>query len=268
MDQIWADLPRVWARKALKKVGLPATPEVGVLGSAVRKLRNQIESDLGLDLHVSNALLTTTHLIAFYEDDAEDICEYAGIEHIRPQIYMAPPLWETAAAYAGYGQGLCDHFQNETLCNYENRNVLPTNKIMAVHYSRAALTVSYATLQPATWLFEPTVFRRDNFSLGGDTISGYSNQDQYWQDVKSALLDVMVDTPTLPKPSFLILTGDDLATGYFLQYLREVMQGHLGYAPFIYFDDARLAAARGAAELRRRTSYRKKFPWEKWSAVP
>ncbi len=102
------------ARKALKKVGLPASPEVGVLGSAVRKLRSQIESELGI--HVANAILTTTHLVAMYEDDAEDICEYASIKHVPVQIFMAPPIWETSAAYAGYGLGLCEHYKNETEC--------------------------------------------------------------------------------------------------------------------------------------------------------
>jgi hypothetical protein len=96
------------------------------------KLRSQIESDLKIT--VSDATLTTTHLVALYQDDVEDICEQAGFEYVIPKELYKPILWETSSAYAGYGFGLCEHWQNDTQCQIEN-NKFPFTPVFAVHYS-------------------------------------------------------------------------------------------------------------------------------------
>lgn len=262
MDQYFLDQPRVQARRALKKLGLPASPEVGVLGNTVKKLQTQIETEFGI--HIANAVLTVTHLRAFYEDDAEDLCEYAGIKHVTPFISLPPPVWETSAAFAGYGFGLCENYKNETACNAEF--YYNSTSIMAVHYSRSALTASLPTLYSATHLYRESAFdRRDDFSLGSDAIAKYRNPEQYWKAVRDLLLDLMT-TSYSPNPEFIIVTGDSMVHRVFMEHLEEVVQEHLGSVPPIYSDGADIVAAIGAAEIRRRASYRKKYPWEDWSA--
>jgi len=59
------DQPRVLARTLAKKAGLPATPEVGILATVIKKLRSQIESDLKIT--VSDGTLTTTTLWPYTE---------------------------------------------------------------------------------------------------------------------------------------------------------------------------------------------------------
>jgi hypothetical protein len=149
MEEFFMDQPRVMARTIAKKAGLPATPEVGVLSTVIKKLRSQIESDLKIT--VSDGTLTTTHLVALYRDDIFDICDYAGIWNIVPNHLWNPVLWETSSAYAGYGFGLCEHWQNDTQCQIENHELSQTT-VLAVHYSRAALTSSLAWIRTALGL--------------------------------------------------------------------------------------------------------------------
>jgi hypothetical protein len=248
MQEYFDDIPRVLARRALKKAGLPASPDVGVLATVIKKLRSRIESDLKITL--SDATLTTTHLEALYQDDVEDICENAGFKYIIPKSLFQPILWETSSAYAGYGFGLCEHWQNDTQCRLEN-NEFPFTPVLAIHYSRTALTSTHATIRSAIGTSEPWGFRVENFELGSDAKAAYTNEDDYWRDVKAALLQVMLKFPTMEKPVKIILTGD-MVRGEFLHKLEEAMKDHMGRAVPIFSDDALVVAAKGAAEFRRR----------------
>ena len=157
------DLPRVKARAALKQLGLPASFEVGVLGSMVKTLRTRIE--LKFSIQISSGSLTITHLIAFYEEDAEDVSEYSGIQHVKPSIPDFPAFWESATAFVGYGFGLYEHYKNETRCWDENRD-FPDRYIIAAHYTRSALTMSLPVLYSGFQLYEPPHRRVENTVLG------------------------------------------------------------------------------------------------------
>ena len=109
--EYWADVPRKTARLALKTVGLPASYEVGVLAAVVHHLRSQLESDFGIN--ISEAVFTSSHLIALYQDDLEDVAENLGIRYVVPRLQFKPILWETAASYAGHGFGMCKHWQDQ-----------------------------------------------------------------------------------------------------------------------------------------------------------
>lgn len=104
-------MPRRAARVALKTLGLPASYEVGVLAQVIRHLRSQLESDFGIS--ISEAVFTSSHLLALYQDDLEDAAENVGIKYVTPASQFKPILWETAAAYAGHGLGLCKHWTDE-----------------------------------------------------------------------------------------------------------------------------------------------------------
>lgn len=146
MDEYFADIPRVMARRLLKKAGLPASHDVGVLAGVIKDLRGKIESQLGIA--VTDATLTVPHLEALYQDDVEDICENAGFKYVIPKSMFQPMLWEPSSAYAGYGFGLCEHWRDETACEKEK---FPSEQVLAVHYSRAALTSTLATVRSAGW---------------------------------------------------------------------------------------------------------------------
>jgi len=248
MQQYFDDIPRVTERRLRKKVGLPATADVGILATVIKKLRSQIESDLKIT--VSDATLTTTHLEALYQDDVEDICEYAGFKYATPGSLQRPILWETSSAYAGYGLGICKHWQNHTQCGIESA-AFPSLDVLAVHYSRTALTSTLAVIRVALGTWDPVYRRVENFNLGSDAKASYASEDDYWRNVKGALLQRMLEIPAMKKPVRIILTGD-MVHGDFMHMLEEAMKDHIGEVPPIFSDDAVVVAAKGAAEFRRR----------------
>ncbi|KIN00706.1 hypothetical protein OIDMADRAFT_146091 [Oidiodendron maius Zn] len=246
MDEYFKDIPRVMARRTRKKAGLPASHDVGVLSGVIRELRSQIESDLGIT--ISDATLTTTHLEALYQDDVEDICEYAKLKYIIPKAMFHPILWEASSAYAGYGFGLCKHWRNDTRCQEE---LFPSTHVLAVHYSRTALTSTLATIRTAIGALEPLSMRMVSFELGWDARKKYASEQEYWRNVKAAIVQRMVETPAMEKPKSIVLTGD-MVDGEFRKALEEAVMEHMGRVPPVFAQDALVVAAKGAAEFRRR----------------
>lgn len=186
MDQYFQDQPRVAARAARKKLGLPASSDVGALSTVIKTLKAQIESDLRIT--VEDATLTTTHLQALYIDDVPDICEYVGFKYLIPNHFYRDILWETASAYAGYGYGLCEHWQDDEQCQAE-KGELPDLSVLAVHYSKTAVTSTLAEIQSALGTWDPVNRRVENFQLGSDAMSRYRNEDDYWFDVKKKCIE-------------------------------------------------------------------------------
>jgi hypothetical protein len=246
--QYWADQPRMAARLALKTIGLPASYEVAVLANVIRHLRSKLESDYGIS--ISEAVFTSSHLVALYQDDLEDAAWNVGIKYVTPKSQFQPILWETATAYAGHGLGICEHWQDEDRCKEEEAQ-LPSITILAVHYSRNALTVSLPKIWAAVAVWEPDYRHIENFTLGSDVISGYSNPEDYWTDVRGALSGTMLEFTSFPKPTKILITGDK-AYGYFMEFLEETIKDHIGSVPPIISEDAVVVAAKGAAEFMRR----------------
>jgi hypothetical protein len=164
-----------------------------------------------------------------------------------------PLFWETSAAYAGYGLGLCEHYKNKTSCDAEDR-AHPEEHVLAVHYSRAALGSSLAVLWDAAALSEPDLLHLEDFTLGRDAVKDYPSPEEYWDNVRRGLLRPMVENPYAQKPGFVIVTGD-MVDDTFIGVLKDTLQGHLGQAPRIYSEGAATVASKGAAELKRRIPY-------------
>ncbi|PGH10218.1 hypothetical protein AJ79_05473 [Helicocarpus griseus UAMH5409] len=248
-QQYWTDIPRRIRRALRKKSGLPASREVGVLGRQIRKLRRKIESDLSI--RVKDAPIAVQHLVALYQDDVEDVAHYAGIEYSEPSGLFHPVLWESGSAYSGYGFGFCKNYTDEEQCRAEDID-RPRIRVFAVHYSRAALGVSMVEVSSGVHPWEPDYRHNENFTLGADAVDSYSSDIDYWADVKAALLDIMVPWTILKKPEKILLTGDMVRGEKFMHVLKTTVEGHLGYVPPIYSDDATVVVAKGAAEMRRR----------------
>jgi hypothetical protein len=188
--------------------------------------------------------------VALYRDDIFNICDYAGFWNIVPNHLWNPVLWETSSTYAGYGFGLCEHWQNETQCRIEEEKSSRTT-VLAVHYSRAALTSSRAWISTALGLWETDHMRVENFRLGSDAKARYETEEEYWHDVKSALIQPLGENPLIDKPIKILLAGD-MIYGKFIDVLKEAMMDSIGIIPPIFVDDPVVVAAKGAAEFRRR----------------
>ncbi|KAF8848382.1 hypothetical protein BDZ45DRAFT_732963 [Acephala macrosclerotiorum] len=246
--EYWADQPRKGARMALKTLGLPASYEVGILAQVIQHLRSQLEFDFGIS--ISEAVFTSSHLLALYQDDLEDAAENGGIKYVAPRWQFKPILWETAAAYAGHGLGMCKHWRDEDRCREENTQ-LPETTVLAVHYSHNALTVSLAEIQTAFDTWEPDYRRVENFALGSNAIPGYPSSNEYWANVKETLLQIMDKYPLFARPKTVMVTGD-MAYGHFMKFLKETLYDYLGELPPILSSDAMAVVAKGAAEIMRR----------------
>ena len=256
MDEYFLDIPRVLARGALKKAGLPASIEVGIPASVVKEVRAQIEFDSNIT--VVDAVLATTHLVAIYEDGIVDICEIAGFTHITPEGAYEPMVFDTGYAYGGYGFGWCEHWQDDALCQNETVE-LPSRTVLGVHYSRTALVSTLADIQTPVGSREGYGKRIEDFTLGSDAKGRYGKEEDYWVDVKRTILLRMLETPYLTKADMVLSTGDMVEDADFRRVLEGGLREHLGWLPPIYDDDALVVSAKGAAELRRRG----KAPWGK-----
>jgi hypothetical protein len=224
-----------------------------VLADAVSQLRSRLEDTHGI--RVTEAVFTASHLLALYQDDLEDAADQLGIRYVTPKRQIRPFVWESAATYAGYGMGLCEHWEDDELCAKEERqmSIIPA---LSVHYTSVALTVALPRISFAVGAFEPEHAHVEHFTLGHDAIVGYPSTVEYWADVKSALVYLIDQLGQQPQR---IIVSGDRADTFFLGFVGATMRDHLGSTPTIYADLTEVVAARGAAELMRRGA----APWSK-----
>ncbi|KAI1142333.1 hypothetical protein F5Y05DRAFT_222803 [Hypoxylon sp. FL0543] len=249
MGEYFDDLPRREVRNGLTKVGLPASHDVGILAGVVKQLRSDFESEY--HIRVSEAVFTSTHLLALYQDDLMDLADHLGIKYVIPKRQFKPILWETASSYAGYGLGLCEHWRDEDRCTEETHS-LPKINLLSVHYSRTALTTALVPIKTAVGAFEPDPLHIENFTLGSDAIGDYPNPEDYWTGVKDVLLNALRRFPGYEGPHKIMMTGDMAQNEDFMKFVKDTIEQHRGLAPPIIYEDALTAAAKGAAELMRR----------------
>lgn len=198
--------------------------------------------------------ITTPNLVALYEEDLQDACEYAKIDCLGfPMQYKI--LYETSSAYAGYGFGLCDDYTDKAGCKKEQDD-MDSDVVMGVLFTRTALTVSLSVVKSAYYLYEPESRHLLNFDLGFDSPLHHENPQDYWSAVESQLKKFMVENPYFKRPDKVLLTGDCIEDEDFKQTLDRVLSDQMEKMPLILSDSAEFAAAMGAAELSKR------LPWD------
>jgi hypothetical protein len=261
MDEDFRDLPRKKARQARKKLGLPASYDVGVLASVLTPLRAKLEE--AFNVSISEAVVTAPHLLALYLDDMHDVAEYVGIKDVRPMRVWCDWVWECIAAYAGYGFGLCEHWRDRELCNGENK-AMGRMHVMMVHYTGNALTVSVPVVSDAAAAFEPRERHTERFDLGRearDEVPYKGDEAEYWAAVRNTLLNTWTWLDS-PMPDRIIMLGDDVDEE-FIGFVKKTVMDRWGSVPRLYSHLAETAAALGAAELHRRV-LPGNLDWPKW----
>lgn len=222
---------------------------MGVIAQVIIYLQSQLEKDFRIS--ISRAVFTSAHLLALYQDDLEDAACFAGIGYVIPKHQFKDILWETATTYVGHGLGLCEHWQDEATCRKEEMQ-LPEYTVFSVHYSRNALTTSLAIIQEAIAIWEPNYRHKENFTLGSDAISEYSNSDHYWAGVKETLLHTMTMFPGFGRPDMILVTGESVYFERFLEFLKRTLGDFLGQVPPILFSNPIEVSSQGAAEFMHR----------------
>ena len=230
-------------------MGLPASEEVGALAKILVELRIKVEDYLGTP--IESVGVTVPDLIALYSEDLQDAFEYVRLRYLSfPVRYDI--LYETSAAYAGYGLGLCSDYIDRVGCKKEQQD-MPSEVIMAVSYTRTVLTVTLSIVKSACYLYEPVNRRLTNFSLGYDAREELGSG--YWNEVSFNLEKIMMENPYYKRPSKIVLMGDCTDEEKFLMTLDRVLGKYVTEAPELLNDNPMFVAAKGVAEMAKRLPY-------------
>ncbi|KAI1272794.1 hypothetical protein F5Y07DRAFT_378829 [Xylaria sp. FL0933] len=248
MGDAISDIPRQLWRDTWKKLGLPCSRDVGKLSRMIRALRDQASNFVGEP--VSAAAISGPHLAALYLEDIQDAFEYLSLAYID-----LGPSWSfqhiptTLAAYAGNGLGICQDYKDEAACNEEERQ-MRSKYVLAVGYTLTSLTTSLATI--SDWQYLPERSTLENLRLG----YGYRHEESYWEEVRSVLRFPVVNTAIEKNISVVLVSGDADRKPRFIEVLGEVVDDVIDGVPAIADHEPEFSAAKGIAELAKRSIFR------------
>lgn len=248
---MWDDWPRQRLRSIQKKLGFPASEDVGKLASVIRGLKEAAEKQVA-PYKVTSAVVGIPHIPALYEEDVADAVEYVGMEYFTVKNWFRPMIWETAIGYAGYAQGLCSNYKDISAC-HEEQSRMPNEPILAVSYTANALTMAWPLMHTAFGLWEPTYRMKIKVDLGSDNKTSLG-EDYYWRSVRYEFHELFSRLRT-SKPEAVIVMGDQADDEMFQKVIDEAAAG-FGTNPNIFKNDSTFAAAKGAAEFMKRSPYR------------
>lgn len=248
MEEMWDDWPRQAWRSFRKRIGLPASSDVGILSSMLKDLVG-MASEHHIDASLDSAVVSFPGLVALCEQDIVDAATYVGLSLVKGQNNFQPR--EIYAAYAGHGMGLCESFMYKDKCRSEELG-MPVRNVLLVEYTKQALLLHDAPLREAVdVLFSQTTGVAASFDLGssnGGAVPGHADH------VKAFVLEHLrplhrFDEPK-PKEFTVIMTGDPDGVGdVSVQKGIERAIEELGTTAVVLTSTSEYVAARGAAEL-------------------
>ena len=251
----WDDQGRQFVRMLRKKIGLPASADVGYLASMIKSLRRAAEERL--QIPIFKAGITSPHLVALYTEDLRDACEYMGFTYLSfPTRYQL--LYETTAIYAGYGYGLCDDFTRKENCKKEQKD-MDFDTVVSILFTPTALTVAFSAMKSAYYLSEYDNRRLADFELGYNSRLRQYNENRYWMLVEEQLTAIINIEPYSDPPSKVLLVGEHIDHPSFRNALTKALGDRMN-SSLILDSDAKFIAAKGAAELARR------LPWDPYES--
>ncbi|KAM5345185.1 hypothetical protein ACJ41O_011047 [Fusarium nematophilum] len=134
-----------WRRSINKKLGRPATPDVGTLADMLASLRDAAGASLGTSL--DRVAVTSPPIAGLADYDMLDALQHAnlrpwlaatsGLPYSEPEPPFYPAgqypeeLSEAYAVMGAYGIGMCKRYWNVFGCDEENSR-RPTEKVMVV----------------------------------------------------------------------------------------------------------------------------------------
>ncbi|KAF1957328.1 hypothetical protein CC80DRAFT_547240 [Byssothecium circinans] len=219
-EDLWDDHPRQILRNIRKAVGLPASSDVAILSSVVRKLAKIAGPS-------SSTIISYPALPGLYQDDIADVATYLGIRVLPGNHRYAPHT--ITAAYAGHDMGLCESFLNEDKCTEEGLK-LPVRYTLLIEVKNMDLATSFdlGNADPS----EPDVFAKI--------------RDLVTQILRTKYGDV----PHPPEIIKVIMTGrpDRVSDAAFRRAINDGIKAS-GFEADILDDNPDYVSARGAAKL-------------------
>ncbi|KAF5724456.1 chitinase [Fusarium mundagurra] len=255
-----------------KKIGRPATPDVGIIATILVSLRDVTSAAVTSPL--DRVAVSHSRIQGLAEPDLWDALEHA---HIRPWVAACLPrpkvvlplpaagaypsqLLESYAVFAGHGKGLCKHYKNFWQCEEEQDNV-PLETTLVVGISPADLRGDIIRPWSAFTDLQPRRGDRTfvDLELG---LAASEDKPDFWARVTERLQGFCGTVPKGFRLDTILLTGENATHPAFLQALRSALVGN-GYlqresdsgGSFFHEGetviDPVFASARGAAQYAR-----------------
>ncbi|KAL9115234.1 MAG: hypothetical protein Q9227_001028 [Pyrenula ochraceoflavens] len=246
------DMPRQWKRQVRKRMGQPASTDVGILAELIQSLCGKAESYLGQT--ITEVLPITPHLTALYDEDLTDALEYLELKSplkSYPVKYLQTQ--ESCGAFAGHGLGICKSYSNLTACEEEKSN-LPTYRVMILSYTKEAFTASLAVTDQALGTHGFDYMNIEAFDLGSSYNDGPFDGD-YWDGIGYYIQYIWQSDHAREDVQKVILIGESATDEHFHFVVKETIESLQEETPEILVEDPTFVASRGAAQLHLRLKY-------------
>lgn len=210
-------------RRWNKFLGRPSTSEVGTIAKLINKLRTSADQKLKPDV-TKKALLTIPSLPGLSYEDLQDALEYAGLIMLSTHRHIGDKVSDTSAAFAGSGNGLCEHYDNVEACEDEEAD-MPISHILALSLSQTSFTAAYTYMQAAyRSILEKQVVHFDlglqNLPTNGKDIQG--KEALYWSRIRAVIVDV--GRASRGELSTLLLLGEDANNPGFIRTVQDTLR--------------------------------------------
>ncbi|KAL4916200.1 hypothetical protein BDW62DRAFT_186605 [Aspergillus aurantiobrunneus] len=212
-----------------KKLGRPATPEVGILGDFLHKLSLASHSALQACKGTLNETETDSDTVvvsaplfpALTQEDLNDALEYTGLRSwLTLPIPYPQRLSESRAAFGANGFGLCQNYKDLYDCKDEYEE-LPWEIVYYVSFTRHALYTNLDRYQAAFDLGSETEHYLFDSKAGANSLTDYPSSAVFWSYVGSQL-EVLPQQRRL-FPTKILLAGENATNPYFLRVLRDTL---------------------------------------------
>lgn len=209
------------------------------------QLRTLVDTRLGTGTTTS-VLPTMPNLPGLEEEDLQDALQYIGLRALVTHKHVRY-VWETSAAFAGMGFGLCVHPEDCDACEDEEAD-MPFRYVLALSLTNKSFSAAYTYMQSAFWSSHEAESVR--FELGLEN----EEEEMYWDKVKEAIVGVGWEAKR-PLDTLLLL-GEGVGHPEFVKTVQEaLLKLYQGSGPNIRswgLGESLYVAARGAAEFAKR----------------
>lgn len=253
VKRLRCDLEQV-RREARRRLELPITRESATLSKFVKKVRSAIEKELGTS--VTTIAPVAPQLVGWDSEDFQDALDLAGLTSSRVGNDGAsdkPTYWDTNAAFAGMGYGLCESRTNLADCLDEERQ-MPYEHVLFLDLDNSSFSATVQYLQHVNQ--EWTYSNRVDMGLGWWDLPVFEvSRAKFWAQIHEVILEVAGALQRAPNK--IVLLGDHGANAEFLDAVKAALWDVLEIDVSIMLSankarDVSMLAARGAAELAQR----------------
>ncbi|KAF3051417.1 hypothetical protein E8E11_006569 [Didymella keratinophila] len=243
-------------REARRKMGLPVTKESATLSRFVKKVRGAIEEELGTP--VSTIAPVAPQLVGWASSDFQDALDLAGLTSSR--LGDKPTYWDTNAAFAGLGQGLCESGANFADCVDEERQ-MPYEHVLFLDFDNSSFSATVQYLQHADqeWSYSSRI----DENLGWWNLPVFEvSRARFWAQMHEVIL--VVAGALQRAPNKIVLLGDHGSNAEFQDVVKAAMWDVLEVDVSMMLgandnENTGMLAARGAAGFARRAE-----TWKNW----